>query len=619
VLGSRRADECCVWVVSPVGYPHARGFDDCAAALAEGLGAALGGESGTVQVVHDPAHVGDRAAVIVGANLLASDTAFHVPTDSVLVNLEQLDAASRWFGDDYRTLLSRHAVVDYSARNTAALRRLGLDHVRHLRLGASPGLETLPAHRTDHVDVCFYGSLNARRIALLDELERRGLIVERLFGVYGQARDAAVARAKLVLNVHYYDAAVFEAVRVTHLLANGVCVVTEGDADDPDIAPLATGLAVGRYADLADRCEQLVADADARGALAEAGIAALQALPQADEWRRTLERTAEAPTIAARHTSPTDGATTSLERITILAPAGDMARCRSLAVAATELRALGLEVGAAVIDHAHQVSRRGWECTIQGGLPLADVDALDRFAHADGHLVLTADRLGATLLSLAPLRRALWWFSVDDLVGTGGPLADAALLTALGDDEGIDHYHHGAYVREFLRSRGIAARRLDDHLGPLPAAAGAPADTRVVIGPAGAAARRVAASVAALAPQILPDDPAAIDSHLESCAVYLHAGPLAGRDPLLRMAVAGGAIVFVPESGAGRYVEDVPVPDTHRYDAEAVETGALAERVRLAIAAPEASRRAQQPYRWAVEDERDAMVRQLTRLITSSG
>ncbi len=206
----------------------------------------------------------------------------------MIVNLEQLDASSRWFGEQYRALLHRHAVVDYSARNTEALQRLGLHHVRHLALGSSPGLVTVPTDRADHVDVCFYGSVNARRAALLDELERRGLIVERLFGVYGRARDAAIARAKLVVNVHYYDAAVFEAVRVTHLLANRVCVVTEGDADDPDLATLSDGLAIGRYGELADRCEELVADAHARQHLADAGVTAMTAHPQTEEWRRVL-------------------------------------------------------------------------------------------------------------------------------------------------------------------------------------------------------------------------------------------------------------------------------------------------------------------------------------------
>jgi hypothetical protein len=81
--------------------------------------------------------------------------------------------------------------------------------------------------------------------------------------------------------------------------------------------------------------------------------------------------------------------------------------------------------------------------------------------------------------------------------------------------------------------------------------------------------------------------------------------------------VAAGAIVFVPEAGAGRYVEDVPVPDTHRYDADAVESGALTDRIRIAVAVPGTALEAQQPYRWAVDDERIAMVRQLTRLVGS--
>ena len=46
-------------------------------------------------------------------------------------------------------------------------------------------------------------------------------------GVRGAERDALIARARLVLNLHFYPTAIFELVRVSYLLANGKAVVAE--------------------------------------------------------------------------------------------------------------------------------------------------------------------------------------------------------------------------------------------------------------------------------------------------------------------------------------------------------------------------------------------------------
>ena len=39
--------------------------------------------------------------------------------------------------------------------------------------------------------------------------------------------NSAISRSKVVLNLHYYDAQIFEVVRVFHLLTNSIAVVAE--------------------------------------------------------------------------------------------------------------------------------------------------------------------------------------------------------------------------------------------------------------------------------------------------------------------------------------------------------------------------------------------------------
>lgn len=272
------ADRYCLWIVTLEGYDHQRAFEDVAAGLAEAF-AERGGSAPVVRYAHEWA---GRTPIVLGANLLTPAMSLILPPGSVIYNLEQASRDSTWLNDAYLGLLRRHRVLDYSSRNTAALHAMGVAHARTLPPGFTPGLARIAPAPVRDIDVLFYGSLNERRAAVLDRLRAEGLAVTHLFNVYGAERDAAIARAKLVLNVHFYEAAVFESVRVTFLLANGACVVSEGRADDPDLTPLLGGLEVCAYDDLVARCLALLADGPARQSLAARGRTLVGARRQSD-------------------------------------------------------------------------------------------------------------------------------------------------------------------------------------------------------------------------------------------------------------------------------------------------------------------------------------------------
>lgn len=277
------ADRHCVWIVTPDNYVHARAFDECAAALSEAF-TELGGSA---PLVRDPRDWHGRAPIVVGPHLLPKDTP--LPDGSILVNFEQVSAREGWIGEDYLTLLSRYPVLDYSARNCAALSGRGILHAGLLGIGFVEGLTKIAARPDQDIDVLFYGSINPRRAHVIEGLKARGLNVVTLFGAYGAERDQMIARAKVVLNLHFYDAAIFEVVRVSYLLANAVCVLSEGQEDDPDLAPFRGGLAVCGYDDLVPRCVALVADAAARKAMAETGQRRMMARRQAALLKALME------------------------------------------------------------------------------------------------------------------------------------------------------------------------------------------------------------------------------------------------------------------------------------------------------------------------------------------
>ena len=275
----------CVWIVTPAAYVHSRCFEEVAIALRSAFGD-LGVDA---PVVTHPPNDTERV-IALGANLLPSMGLGGLPPGLILFNLEQILEGSPWLQPDYLSLLKRHTVWDYSANNVAALAKLGVDGVINCGIGYAPELTRIPATSED-IDVLFVGSINQRRRALLDEIVKRGLKVHAAFGVYGTERDALIARAKLVLNVHYYDSRVLEIVRTSYLLANRKCVVSESGNDAELEQPLRSGIAFAPYEGLADACVALIEDNEARERLAHRGFELFRSMPQTGMLRKALAAT----------------------------------------------------------------------------------------------------------------------------------------------------------------------------------------------------------------------------------------------------------------------------------------------------------------------------------------
>ncbi|MDE2437529.1 MAG: methyltransferase domain-containing protein, partial [Sphingomonadales bacterium] len=258
-------------ILSRPNYPHSEAFRETAETLYFGLR-----RCGVDVTWSDTPFTADRVPIVFGANL-ASDVS-ELPAHAVIFNLEQVENGSAWMREPYFTLLKTHEVWDYSKRNIEMLRAMGISNVRHLALGHVPEIERIPSAPRD-IDVLFYGSMNPRRQRIIDELRAAGLAVTAVFGIYGAERDALIARSRIVLNVHFYDSKIFEIVRVSYLLANGACVVSEAgnDAMEQDYADV---VAFAPYDGLVARCRELLADPQARAALADRGRELMRSLPQ---------------------------------------------------------------------------------------------------------------------------------------------------------------------------------------------------------------------------------------------------------------------------------------------------------------------------------------------------
>src|SRR6185437_6664352 len=124
---------------------------------------------------------------------------------SILYNLEQVSADSPWLTADLLALFRRYPVWDYSRQNIEQFRHRGIEVAAHVPLGYMPQLTRIPVAEED-IDVLFVGSTNERRLAVIEALRTRGIRAEWRFGLYGAERDRLIARAKIMLNMHFYEA-----------------------------------------------------------------------------------------------------------------------------------------------------------------------------------------------------------------------------------------------------------------------------------------------------------------------------------------------------------------------------------------------------------------------------
>ena len=269
-------------------FPHVECFYETARSVAKAL-VRLGHE-----VSADPSQ---GRLIAFGANNLHEVDGAPIPKDAIIFNSEQLAAVEDpgFFMQGYLSGSKTLTVWDYSAANVRAMReKLGITRAVHCPLGYVPEMTTiqsLPPEQQD-IDVLHYGSIgDSRRKEVLSDLEKAGLKVVKLFGAYGAERDAYVARSKVVINLHYYPNGVFEIFRVSHLLANRKCVVTEAGGCDPQLEELAQRSC--EYVDrerLVDACRTLVRLDDMRRSVEARGFAAFSQLDFTESVRRALEQ-----------------------------------------------------------------------------------------------------------------------------------------------------------------------------------------------------------------------------------------------------------------------------------------------------------------------------------------
>ncbi len=262
-----------IWQVSVKGYPHTRAFDSVAITLQRSL-RDLGIEAGIDHRMER--YVKNKSGIILGAHLL-----HEAVSDCIIYNLEQITLDSPLVNAHYVKLLRNNTVWDYSRRNISELKKLGVE-ATYMPIGYHPVLEDIVAARQD-IDCLFYGSINERRAAMLESVGAKVL-----WNYYGWKLRGELARAKIVLNCHFYETKVFEIVRCSYLLANKKFILSEPGLDEDLEAPFREGIAFHAGEEWPEAVKYYLAHPEVREKIAQKGYEIFKGMSQVEFLRGAI-------------------------------------------------------------------------------------------------------------------------------------------------------------------------------------------------------------------------------------------------------------------------------------------------------------------------------------------
>lgn len=205
-------------------YVHAQVFHEIEAAMFFSL-QRLGYD--VTNSVND--FIPDRRNIVFGMHHCPVDVVRHdIPKDTIIYSLEQMrdePECLRWCRK-YRGL----EVWDYSMRNVEVLRKVGVENIKHCKVGYVPEISYFERNKPEDrdIDILAYLSPSPRRTRIMEQFANNKKInFVAIQSVYGEERDNYIKRAKLVINLHNHNNEIFEIIRVSHLIQNQVPVLCE--------------------------------------------------------------------------------------------------------------------------------------------------------------------------------------------------------------------------------------------------------------------------------------------------------------------------------------------------------------------------------------------------------
>lgn len=211
--------------------------------------------------------------IVFGAHMLPMEILERLPADTIVYNFEQGRGLERGqVRPEVHFISEAFSVWDYSSANVEMWKLLGNVKPKLVPVGYAPVLSRIPKAQDQDIDVLLYGLSGQKRLTAVHLLSEEGYRVMFVSGIYGPARDALIARSKIVLNVNRNDRSrIFEVVRVSYLLANRKAVLAVLDHDTAIELDFSSCVRSTDMSGLVSACEDLLSDDTQRAQLENLG------------------------------------------------------------------------------------------------------------------------------------------------------------------------------------------------------------------------------------------------------------------------------------------------------------------------------------------------------------
>lgn len=216
-----------ICVVSPPNYPFSEAFAELAQQLFYGLR-----ELGHYCTIRKNQFIARATNIVLGGHLMSREMCKKLPDRTIVFNTEQLGGAPKGWEKQVVELAQHTPIWDYSLKNIEYLKAQGACKLSHFRFGYQRQLDRIIKKPEPKYDLLFYGCMTERRRKIIKDLNDAGVYPHIVTNCFGKARDDYISDSRFVLNLHAYESKIFESVRVSYLLNNGVPVLTEWEGTD---------------------------------------------------------------------------------------------------------------------------------------------------------------------------------------------------------------------------------------------------------------------------------------------------------------------------------------------------------------------------------------------------
>lgn len=206
--------------------------------------------------------------IIFEAPLCGFDSSLHfvicpqvftvLPGNYVAFQMEQ-SVSSRWFEESYIKLLENsYAILDYSLLNIKFLQEKGLSlkQIYYVPISYNSYVSESTCLSKEY-DVLFYGDTNnERRQRYLAALQGK-YTVKVIDNVFGESLYREIEKAKIVVNIHYYEDALLETTRIYECLSRHALVVSERSSDITEHSNLEGVVEFSKIGDIDDMVRRI--------------------------------------------------------------------------------------------------------------------------------------------------------------------------------------------------------------------------------------------------------------------------------------------------------------------------------------------------------------------------